>query len=96
MHGQGSRDLFERSVALSLAEKVEPKGGQALFIKEAGQGSVGRTVLAGEKSMAQHGETRRWAVRRAQDRGNTVTMAIVKCQGFFQGVVFQSNITLKG
>ena len=41
--------------------------------------------------MAQHGETRRWSVRRAQDRGNAVTMAIMKCQGFFQGVVFQSG-----
>jgi hypothetical protein len=52
MHGQGCRDLFEWSVTVSLAEKVEPKGCQTPFIEEAGQGSVGRTVLAGEKSMA--------------------------------------------
>jgi hypothetical protein len=74
-----------------LAEKVEPKGRQAPFIEEAGQGPVGRTVLAGEKSMAQHGETPRWSVRRAQHRGNTVPMAILKCQGFFHGMVFQSS-----
>jgi len=39
--------------------------------------------------MAQHGETPRWSVRRAQYRGNTVTMPIMKCQRFFQGAVFQ-------
>ena len=33
--------------------------------------------------MAQHGETRRRSVWCAQDRGNTVTMAIVKREGFF-------------
>ena len=77
-----------------MAEKIEPKGRQAQFIEEAGQGPVGRTVLAGEKSMAQHSETRRWSVGRGQHRGNTVTMAIMKCQEFFQGVVFQSSIML--
>jgi hypothetical protein len=94
MHGQGCRALFERSVTVSLTEKVEPKGCQAPFIEESGQGPVGRTVLAGEKSMAQHGETRRWSVRRAQDGSNAVVMGIVKCQGFFQGVIFQSSGTL--
>ena len=77
-----------------MAEKIEPKGRQAQFIEEAGQSPVGRTVLAGEKSMAQHGETRRWSVRRAQDGSNSVAMGIVKCQGFFQGVIFQSSGTL--
>jgi hypothetical protein len=62
MHGQGCREFFERSVTLSLAKKVEPKGCQAPFIEEAGQGFVGCTAFAGEKSMAQHGERRRWSV----------------------------------
>src|SRR5215475_542215 len=83
MHGQGCRDLFEGPIAVSLAKKVEPKSGQALFVKEARQGLVGRTVLSGEKSMAQHSKTRRWSVGRAQNCGDAVTMAIVKCQGFF-------------
>src|SRR5262245_24480762 len=83
MHGQGCRDLFEWPIAVSLAKKVEPKSGQALFVKEARQGLVGRTVLSGEKSMAQHSKTRRWSVGRAQNCGDAVTMAIVKCQGFF-------------
>ena len=78
MHGEGCRDLFKRSVTVSLAEKVEPKGRQAPFIEEAGQGSISRTVLAGEKSMAQHGETRRRSIWRAQHRGNVVIMAIMK------------------
>jgi hypothetical protein len=95
MYGEACRDLFERSFTVSLAEKVEPKGCDVLFIEEAGQGLVGRAVLAGEKSMAEHSETRRRFVRRAQDGGNVMTMSIMKCQGFFfQGVVFQSSITL--
>jgi len=95
MQGQGCRDLFERSVTVSLAEKVEPKSRQTLFIEEAGQGPVGRTVFAGKKSMAQYGETRRWSVRAAQDRGNAVTMAIVKRESFFHGMIFPSNRLLK-
>jgi hypothetical protein len=91
MNGQGYRELFERSVALSLTKKVEPKRRQTLFIEEAGQGLVGRTVLTGEKSMAQQGETYRWSVWRAQDRGNAVAVAIMKCQGFFHRMIFQSN-----
>ena len=41
--------------------------------------------------MAQHRETRRWSVRCAQDRGNPVIFVIVKRQGFFHGMVFQSQ-----
>ena len=41
--------------------------------------------------MAQYGETPRWSLRHAQYRGNTVTMAIMKCQGFFHRMVFQSR-----
>ena len=41
--------------------------------------------------MAQQGEARRRPFGRAQDRGNAVTLAIVKCQGFFQGAIFQSS-----
>ena len=41
--------------------------------------------------MAQHGELRRWSVGRAQNRGNAVTMAIMKGQGFFHKMVFQSG-----
>jgi len=52
LYGQGCCDIFKWSVTVSLAEKVEPKGRQTPFIEEACQGSVGRTVLAGEKSMA--------------------------------------------
>ncbi len=96
MHGQGCCDLFERSITVPLAEKIEPKGGQALFIEEASHGLVGCTVLAGEKSMAQQGETRCWPVGRAEDCGNVVTMAVMKGQRFFQGVVFQSNRILGG
>jgi hypothetical protein len=78
-----------------MAEKIEPKGRQASFIEEAGQGPVGHAVLAGEKPMTQHSETRCWSVRCAQGRGNAMTLSIMKCQGFFfQEVVFQSNITL--
>ena len=45
--------------------------------------------------MAQHSETRCWFVRCAQDRGNAMTMSIMKCQGFFfQEVIFQSSIML--
>jgi hypothetical protein len=78
-----------------MAEKVEPKGRQAPFIEQAGQGPVGRTVLAGEKSMAQHGETCRWSVGRGQYRGNAMTMVIMKCQGVFHRMVFQSIRMLK-
>ena len=88
MHSQGCREFFERSVAVSLTEKVEPKGCDALFIEEPGQGLVGRAVLAGEKSMAQYGNTLGWSVRRAEYRGNAVVMAIVKCLGFFYGMAF--------
>jgi hypothetical protein len=78
-----------------LAEKVESKGCDASFTEKAGQGPVGRTVLAGEKSMAEYSETCRRFVRRAQDGGNAMTMSIMKCQGFFfQGVIFQSRIML--
>ena len=94
MYGQSCRDLFERSVTLSLAEKVEPKSRQALSIEEPGQGLVGCAVLAGEKSMAQQGETRCRFVGRAQDGSNAMAEAIMKCQGFFQEVVFQSSINL--
>ena len=83
MDSQGCRERFERPVAVSLAKKVEPKGRQALFIEEASQGLVCRAVLTGEKPMAQQDEARRWPIGRAQDRGNAVTLAIVKCQGFF-------------
>ena len=94
MYSEGCRELFERSVTVSLAEKVESKGGDASFAEKAGQGPVGHTVLAGEKPMAQQGEACRRPIGRAQDRGNAVTLAIVKCQGFFQGVIFQSSGTL--
>ena len=93
MYGQGCCDLFEGAVTFSLAEKVEPKSRQALSIEEPGQGLVGCAVLAGEKTMAQQGETRRRFVGRAQDGSNAMAEAIMKCQGFFQGVVFQSRIT---
>ena len=95
MYREACRDLFERSFTVSLAEKVESKGCDASFAEKVGQGLVGRTVLAGEKSMAQHGETRCWSIRRAQDCSNAMTMSIMKCQGFFfQGVIFQSRIML--
>ena len=83
MHGQGCREFFEWPVTLSLTKEVEPKGCQAPFIEEMGQGLVGCTVLAGEKSMAQHGETRRWYVRRTQYRSDAVTVRIMKGQSFF-------------
>jgi hypothetical protein len=95
MQGQGCRDLFEWPFTVSLAEKVEPESRQALFIEEAGQGPVGRTVFAGKKSMAQYGETRRWSVRGAQDRGNAVTMAIMKRESFFHGMIFPSSRLVK-
>jgi len=44
--------------------------------------------------MTQQSEARCCPVGCAQDRGNAVTMAIVKCQGLFQGVIFQSSGTL--
>src|SRR5437588_10637114 len=91
MHGEGCRDLFERSVTVSLAEKVEPKGRDTSFVEEAGQGLVGRTILAGEKSMAQHSETRRRSVRHAQDGSNAVAMAIVKGQSFFHCAAQREN-----
>jgi hypothetical protein len=74
-----------------LAKKVEPKGRDAPFIEEAGQGFVGRTILAGEKSMAQHAETRRRFVRHAQDGSNAVAMRIMKGQSFFHFAVIQSS-----
>ena len=72
MYGQGCRDLFEGAVTFSLAEEVEPKCCQALSIEEPGQGLVGCAVLAGEKPMAEHGETRRRLVWRAQDGSNAM------------------------
>lgn len=86
MNSQGCRERFERTVAVTLAEKVESKGCDLSLIEEASQRFVGRTVLAGEKPMAQHGEPRRWPIGRAQDRGNTVTMRIMKDDGFFHGM----------
>ena len=86
MDSQGCRELFERPVAVSLAEKVEPERRQALFIEEASQGLVGCTVLTGEKPMAQQDEARCRPVGRAQDRGNTVTMQIMKDDSFFHGM----------
>ena len=94
MNSQGCRERFEWPIAVSLAKEVESKGCDPSCIEEASQGLVGRTVLAGEKSMAQQDELRRWPVGRAQDRGNAVVLAIVKGQRFFQGVIFQSSGTL--
>ena len=85
MHGQSCRDLFERSVTVSLPEEVEAKRGDAAFHQHAGQGRIRCTVLAGKKPVAEDRDAVCTAAGDRQDCGDAMATRVVEDKPFFHG-----------
>ena len=81
--GHGDRDVFERAVALTHAEKIEPERGDALFRQEAGERRIGRTVLVRKEPVAQHGDAVGRLLGGRENRGDLVAASVGKSDRLF-------------
>src|SRR5262245_36157173 len=85
MHGQSCRDLFERSVTVSLSDEIEAKRGDASIRQHAGQSLIRRTVFAGKKPMTEDRDAARASTGHCQDCGDAMAMRIIENELFFHG-----------
>ncbi len=61
-----------------MAEEIEPQRRDTLFAQHPGQDFIRRTIFAGQKSMAQHGQSIRGIAWSGQDPGHAMAETIAK------------------